>query len=213
MPREAAYRVGLQAMRDAMGAEAYFLACGAPIIPSLGLCDALRMGPDVAAEWESRRDAVLLSNPTTPGTRNAIRSTLNRLWLKPLITTDPDVAYFCSQHNILTGEQKQMLQDLALVCNFKATSDIPEWLSPVERRELREFLEASPKIERTSRYMFDIGGHQVDFAPVIQLPDPPSGPDVLKSMLFGWLGNQSWALKLLDKLGKAAQQKVRNSLL
>ncbi len=36
MPREAAYRSGLEAMREAMGEDAYFLACGAPIIPSVG---------------------------------------------------------------------------------------------------------------------------------------------------------------------------------
>jgi alpha-galactosidase len=88
MPREATYRHGLQVMREAMGEDAYFLTCGAPIIPSLGLCDAIRVGPDVAGEWESYRDSTLLYNPTTPGTKNAIRTTVNRLWLSrwPLLT-------------------------------------------------------------------------------------------------------------------------------
>ncbi|HVN15151.1 MAG TPA: glycoside hydrolase family 36 protein, partial [Anaerolineales bacterium] len=40
LPREAAYRNGLKVLREAMGEDAFFLACGAPIIPSLGLCDA-----------------------------------------------------------------------------------------------------------------------------------------------------------------------------
>ena len=82
MPREAAYRQGLKAMREAMGSDAYFLTCGAPIIPSLGLCDAMRIGPDVAGNWENYRDATLLYNPTTPGVKNAIRTTVNRLWLQ-----------------------------------------------------------------------------------------------------------------------------------
>jgi hypothetical protein len=38
VPREAAYRNALERMRDAAG-DAYILACGAPIMSSLGLCD------------------------------------------------------------------------------------------------------------------------------------------------------------------------------
>jgi alpha-galactosidase len=212
MPREAAYRQGLHAMREAMGADAYFLACGAPILPSLGLCDALRVGPDVAGEWESQRDAVLLYNPTTPGTRNAIRTTLNRLWLNPLVATDPDIAYFCSQQNSLSAEQKRLLQDLALVCNFKATSDLPQWLNASERQELRTFLEARPKVERTGRSAFELDGRKVDFGQAMPLPSPPSGLDILSSMFLGWVGDQGWALKVLDQQGKRALQKRLKNL-
>ena len=42
MPREAAYRECLQTLREAMGADAFFLTCGTPILPALGLCDAMR---------------------------------------------------------------------------------------------------------------------------------------------------------------------------
>jgi alpha-galactosidase len=208
MPREAAYRQGLGAIREAMGADAYFLACGAPIIPSLGLCDALRVGPDVAGEWESYRDAVLLYNPAIPGTRNAIRTTLNRLWLSSLVATDPDVAYFCSQHNALTGEQKRLLQDLASICNFKATSDLPQWLSADEREDLCAFLEANPQVERVGRYTFNIDGREVDFASTAQLPELPGSLDRLGSLILGWVSNQAWALKLFDQLKKSALQKT-----
>jgi alpha-galactosidase len=207
MPREAAYRKGLQAMREGMGEDAYFLACGAPVLPSLGLCDALRVGPDVAGEWESHRDAVLLSNPTTPGTRNAIRTTVNRLWLQPLVATDPDVAYFCSRENSLTAEQKRLLQELALIANFKATSDLPQWLSADEREELRAFLKAEPKVARTGRYAFRIDGRDVDFAAAVDLPGSPRGLDIMKSMLVGWAANQGWALALLDRINKRIFQK------
>ena len=212
MPRETAYRQGLQAMRQAMGAEAYFLACGAPIFPSLGLCDALRAGPDVAGEWENHRDAVLLYNPTTPGVRNAIRTTLGRLWLGPLVAIDPDVSYFCSQYNGLTAEQKRLLQDLALVCNFKASSDLPGWLTQEERKELRLFLESQPKIVRLGRYQFRIDERTVDFGPATTLPPFPSGFDLLGSACMGWLANQGWALKLLDWLGKRVVQKRLKNL-
>jgi len=208
MPREAAYRQGLETLRTAMRPDAYFLTCGAPIIPSLGLCDAMRVGPDVAGNWESHRDAVLLTNPTTPSTKNAIRTTLNRLWLQPLVATDPDVAYFTSRHNTLTGDQKRLLQDLALVCNFRATSDLPQWLSESEQESLRSFLEAQPKIERTGPTTFELDGRNIDFASAMPLPDGPRGLDALMSLLLGWLANQGLTLKLFHQMGQQALHKT-----
>jgi alpha-galactosidase len=41
-----AYRSGLQVVRDAVGAEAHLLGCGAPMLPSVGLVDAMRVSPD-----------------------------------------------------------------------------------------------------------------------------------------------------------------------
>lgn len=38
-------------MRAATG-DAYLLGCGAPLLPSVGLVDAMRIGPDTAPEWE-----------------------------------------------------------------------------------------------------------------------------------------------------------------
>jgi alpha-galactosidase len=212
MPRESAYRQGLKVMREAMGEDAYFLTCGAPILPSLGLCDALRVGPDVAGEWESYRDTQLLYNPTTPGTKNAIRTTVNRLWLSPLVAADPDVAYFRSQQVTLNAEQKQLLQDLALVCNFKGASDLPGWLHADEREQLRAFLEAEPEIEHAGRYAFTIAGRRVDFSPALPLPEPPRGLEALGGMFLGCMGSQGPALKLLDKLGKRVLQKMISDL-
>ena len=201
MPREAAYRQGLGALREAMGSEAYFLACGAPILPSLGLCDALRIGPDVAGNWENYRDATLLYNLTTPGVKNAIRTAVNRLWLKPLVATDPDVAYFRSQYTSMTDEQKRLLQDLCQVCNYKATSILPQWLSADGRAEVRAFLESSPKTQRSGRYSFTLDGRTVDFSQAMSLPAHPRGLDALGNGFMGWLANRGWALKLLFWLG------------
>jgi alpha-galactosidase len=207
MPREAACRQGVQALREGMGEDAYFLACGAPILPVLGLCDSLRIGPDVAGEWESHRNAVLLANPTVPGARNAIRTTLNRLWLQPLVATDPDVVYFGTRYNKLRQEQKRLLQDLALICNYKATSDIPQWLNPDEREELRDFLEASPKAEQLSRYVFSIDGREVDFTSEILLPTPAGGVDIFGRLFMGWVSDQRWALRVFDWLKRRILRK------
>ena len=212
MPRETAYRRGLQGIRDAMGDDAYFLACGAPIIPSIGLCDALRVGPDVSAEWENKRDSILLYNPATPGTKNAIRTTVNRLWLSPLVQPDPDVVYFRSKECLLNDEQKTLLQDLALVCNFKATSDLPQWLTHNERENLRKFLGANPKGRQASPYTFQLDDRTIDFNSAIPLPEPSKGWTAITGKAFIWLANQGLALKINDDMGKKASEKKKKDL-
>jgi alpha-galactosidase len=42
----AAYRSGLQLVRDTVGAEVFLVGCGAPILPSVGLVDAMRVSAD-----------------------------------------------------------------------------------------------------------------------------------------------------------------------
>jgi alpha-galactosidase len=200
VPREAAYRQGLAAMREALGENVYLLTCGTPILPALGLCDAMRIGPDVAEHWESYRDDVLLNNPSAPGAKNAVRTTINRLWLAPLVHTDPDVAYFRSRETGLTAEQKGVLQDLAQVCRFKATSDLPQWLTSSERNTLNQFLEHQPLVIRTGRYSFSLDGRKVDFSKAMALPAPTKGVATLASALTDWLGSQPFTLRLLNKL-------------
>lgn len=212
MPREAAYRHGLSTIREALGPDAYFLTCGAPIIPSLGLCDAMRIGPDVAAEWEKYRDAVLLYNPTTPAAKNAIRTSINRMWLAPLVHPDPDVVYFRHKHNRMTPEENTMLQNLAQVCGFKATSDLPQWLEDSEREMLRNFLTSQPEVKKTSRYSYRIDNLQVDFSPAMGLALPPTGINLFIRAITGWLGSQPFVPRILDRLGKKALEKIRSKL-
>ena len=209
MPREAAYRECLHVLRKAMGAEAFFLTCGTPILPAIGLCDAMRIGPDVANHWERFHDAYLLYNPTIPGTRNAIRTTIHRLWLKPLVHIDPDVAYFESKGNSLTREHRHQLQDLACICGFKATSDLPQWMTHDEHAELCSFLNAEPNIVRTGRYAFDVNGRVVDYASTIALPEVPEGLIALWGRLLGWLGNRYAILRLYKVLNLGRLRKRR----
>jgi len=42
-----AYRRGLQLVREALGEQTYLLGCGAPILPSVGIVDAMRVSGDV----------------------------------------------------------------------------------------------------------------------------------------------------------------------
>jgi alpha-galactosidase len=170
LPGELALRKALEIIRQAAGDEAYILTCGVPMLASLGLADGVRVGPDVAPLWDNPDRSYFLHDLSGPGVLNAIRTTLHRLWLRPLIQVDPDVAYFRTQYNLLTSEQKAVLQDLVQVTGFRATSDLPGWLAPDERQGLLEFLRRDPQITQTSRYQFQIDGRQVDFSAIIELP-------------------------------------------
>lgn len=44
----AAYRAGLRLIREAVGEQATLLGCGAPLLPSIGMVEAMRVSPDVA---------------------------------------------------------------------------------------------------------------------------------------------------------------------
>jgi hypothetical protein len=51
MTRAEVYRNGVEFIRDQMGDDALLLGCGAPLGPSIGLVDAMRIGADTAAKW------------------------------------------------------------------------------------------------------------------------------------------------------------------
>ncbi len=169
VPREEAYREALRLIREAAGEDVYILVCGAPILASLGLADGLRIGPDVGPFWDNEDRRVLLHDPTGPSAYNALRTSLHRLWLKPLIHTDPDVAYFRKRYNLLTPTQQQALRDLAVVSDFKATSDPPGWLDAEERGQLREWLLSEPEVRQTGLYRYSIGERAVDFEPYLEI--------------------------------------------
>ena len=102
---EAAYRHGVETVRRIVGDDVYLLACGAPVIASLGVFDGIRIGPDVAPWWEQADVTRYLHDVTAPSTRYAVATSAHRLWLSAVIDTDPDVAYFRSRQCLLTAEQ------------------------------------------------------------------------------------------------------------
>jgi alpha-galactosidase len=162
LPGEAAFRLGLEVIRKAAG-DAYLLVCGAPVLASLGLADGMRIGPDVAPYWDNPERSQHLHDHTGPGTLNAIRTCLGRLWLRPLVQIDPDVTFFRTRYNLLLSHEMDLLRTLTLITGFRATSDLPFWLDPGERQALNDFLVASPQIERLSYYRFRVAGQEVDF--------------------------------------------------
>jgi alpha-galactosidase len=70
-----AYRSGLRIIREAIGPDAYLLGCGAPILPSVGLVDAMRVGPDIGHHYEP-----LDGDLSQPSQRAAAQNTRWRAW-------------------------------------------------------------------------------------------------------------------------------------
>ena len=168
----------------------------------------MRIGPDVAGHFSSQRDDNLLINFAIPGARNALRTTTNRLWLQSLVQTDPDVVYFSSRQNSLTPEQKGLIQDLGQICKFKASSDIPNWLTEPEVKSLHEYLRNNPEVRKIGQTSFQVGDHQVDFGPHTSLPDAPGIISQIEGAVLGKLANSQLLMKGFDKLGKTKLVKM-----
>ncbi|GGL81821.1 alpha-galactosidase [Streptomyces anthocyanicus] len=170
--REEAYRTGLSIVREAAGPDAYLLGSGAPLLPSLGLVDAIRSGPDVAPMWEH----YATQDPSDALARNAVVNTVHRLWQSPLLEVDPDVVYFRSRLNLLTEQQQGLLRDLADVCGFRAVSDPPGWLLPEELKAMEAYLTGRPEVRRLGRYRFALDGREVDFGAAVAPGDEQRYP-------------------------------------
>lgn len=80
-----AYRTAMGSIREVVGDDCYVLGCG-PILPSVGLVDAMRISPDVAIDFEP--GAGDLSQPSI---RSAMLTARGRAFLHGrLFVNDPD---------------------------------------------------------------------------------------------------------------------------
>jgi len=134
--RAGALRAGLEAIRRGAGDDALILGCGCPLGPAVGICDIMRIGPDVTPRWRNPmrwalRDHNCLS--TLHAVRNTIhRSFLHRAWW----INDPDCVMAREKKNKLTLPEIQTFASLAAVSDgmFLLSDDMTEY--PPERLEL-----------------------------------------------------------------------------
>ncbi len=96
-----AYRTALRRIREVVG-ERFILGCGAPLLPSIGLVDGMRIGSDVAGYWGRE------GNSDGPALSNALRATLARGWLHgQWWTNDPDCVVVRGHDTELTLDEVQ----------------------------------------------------------------------------------------------------------
>ena len=133
-----AYRHGLRTIREAIGPDSYLLGCGAPILPSVGLVDAMRVGPDIGHHFEP-----LDEDLSQPSQRAAAQNSRWRAWQQGRFwTNDADC--------LVAGSHVERREDWAEVVErysgLRASSDrlrgLDEWGLETTRRLLRAGLTA-----------------------------------------------------------------------
>jgi alpha-galactosidase len=93
VPPVEAYRRGLRLVRDVIGPAAYLLGCGAPILPSVGLVDAMQVSPDIGANYQPPQGDL-----SQGAQRSAVLSGVGRAWQHGRFwVNDPDCLIARSQ--------------------------------------------------------------------------------------------------------------------
>ncbi|MBW2258660.1 MAG: alpha-galactosidase [Deltaproteobacteria bacterium] len=86
-----AYRNGLRVIREALGPERFLLGCGAPLGPSLGYLDAMRISQDVKESWDDWYARWFGRGGGYPTARGALRNVMTRSFLhRRWWLNDPD---------------------------------------------------------------------------------------------------------------------------
>jgi alpha-galactosidase len=134
--RAQAYRRGLEAIRRAVG-DRFVLGCGAPIGPSIGLVNGMRIGPDVAPFWHPQARLGRRIYLSLPATVNALRNAVTRFWMhNRLWLNDPDCLLVRDSETDLTPDEVRTLATvIAMSGGMVLDSDDLTRLSP-ERRSL-----------------------------------------------------------------------------
>jgi alpha-galactosidase len=98
-----AYRAGMKTIRQAVG-DGFILGCGAPLLPSAGFVEGMRVGEDTAPQWDIKRGAFQGPNAYYALKNSIMRSFLHRrLWLN-----DPDCLLLRNQDISLTPNEREL---------------------------------------------------------------------------------------------------------
>jgi alpha-galactosidase len=105
-----AYRRGLGAIRAAIGPDRYLLGCGAPIGPSIGLVDGMRVSADVKEEWHAPLWAALARGTDIPSVRDSLRNNMTRAFMhRAWWVNDPDCLLVRDRRTELTRDEIHLL--------------------------------------------------------------------------------------------------------
>jgi alpha-galactosidase len=131
-----AYREGLRTVRRAAGKD-FVLACGAPLLPSVGLVDGMRIGEDTAPHWKTRT-----SGFQGPNAYFALRNALMRQFMhRSFWLNDPDCLLLRGRETELARSERELFALAAgALDNMVVVSDKLSLLGPEEKELLRRAL-------------------------------------------------------------------------
>jgi len=134
--RAQAYRRGLEAIRRAVG-DRFILGCGAPIGPSVGIVNGMRIGPDVAPHWYPLVGRGGRSSLSFPAAVNALRNTINRFWMhNRLWLSDPDCLLLRDSETALTPDEVRTLATVIAMSGGMILDSDDLTRLPAERRRM-----------------------------------------------------------------------------
>lgn len=105
-----AYRIGMETIRKATG-DSFVLGCGAPLLPSIGYVDGMRISADTAPYWDLNGPDIGYPNAYF-ALRNVItRSFMNNVWW----WNDPDCLMLRKEETQLSDNHRQLYTYVSLL--------------------------------------------------------------------------------------------------
>lgn len=137
-------RLGLEALREAAGEQAFLLGCGCPLGPAIGLVDAMRIGADTARRWNpsfSGLEVFFSGEMNVPAARNAVHNTLTRAPLhRRWWVNDPDCLLLRPDTHLTLDEVRTLATAITLTGGSLLLSDHLPALPPERLRIARAML-------------------------------------------------------------------------
>jgi alpha-galactosidase len=139
--RAQAYRRALRLIREVAGNDVFILGCGAPLGPSIGLVNGMRIGTDVGPSWVSRITRWLYGSRIESSVESSLVNCVTRSFLHDrLWINDPDCIML--RHGKLTREEMQtFVTVLAMTGGIVLISDD---LREVDPEQLENFQRMMP---------------------------------------------------------------------
>jgi len=145
-------RLGLEAIRQAVGPDVELLGCGCPIGSAIGLVDAMRIGADVAPRWMPKQmgfEAPVRDETPLPSTRNALLNTLTRAPMhRRWWVNDPDCLLIRPDSELTLAEIQSLATAIALTGGALLLSDDLPKLPPDRLRIVEQLLPLIGKAPR-----------------------------------------------------------------
>ena len=131
-----AYREGMRTVREAAG-DAFVLGCGAPLLPSTGLVDGMRIGEDTAPHWKTKPSPF-----QGPNAYFALKNALTRQFMhRAFWLNDPDCVLLRDREIELSRNERELYALAAgALDNMFVDSDRLALLGPGERALFRRAL-------------------------------------------------------------------------
>lgn len=132
-----AYREGMRAIRRAAGPD-FVLGCGAPLLPSVGLVDGMRIGEDTAPYWKTKPSAF-----QGPNAYFALRNALMRQFMHRVFwLNDPDCLLLRGTETELAKNERELYAlSAGALDNMVVVSDKLALLGPEEKGLFRRALD------------------------------------------------------------------------